>query len=123
MLRILLWMIFTIPGLICAYAFWVRPVLAAMPALQKFYAEADGFWAKVWAICGKSATMAWSYFLAGLGMLVQFIDPLAAAFGDPDLHNQVTSALSSDPKILGYFAMGVAAITLASRLRTIGRNP
>jgi len=120
---IIFWLILIVPGVVCAYAFWVRPVLAAMPQFQKFYAEADGFWAKVWAICGKSATMAWSYLLAGLGMLVQFIDPLAAAFGDPDLHNQVTSALSSDPKILGYFAMGIAAVTLASRLRTIGRNP
>ncbi len=111
-----------IPGLVCAYAFWLRPILAAMPAFKTFYTEADGFWGTVWAICGKSATMAWSYLLAGLGVLVQFIDPLAAAFGDPDLHNQVTTALASDPKILGYFAIGLAAITLASRLRTIGRT-
>jgi len=121
MMNFLIPMALIIPGLICVYAFWIRPLLAAMPQLKAFYAEADGFWGTVWAICGKSATLAWSYLLAGLGVLVQFIDPLAAAFGDPDLHNQVTSALASDPKILGYFAMAVAAITLASRLRTIGR--
>ena len=121
MVRFLIDLLFVVPGLVCGYLFWVRPALAAMPAFRTFYADADGFWASVWAICGKSATMAWSYLLAGLGMLVQFIDPLAAALGDPDLHNQVTDALASDPKILGYFAMAVAAVTLASRLRTIGR--
>jgi hypothetical protein len=92
-----------------------------MPAFKKFYTEADGFWNKVWAICGKSATMAWGYVLAGVGALVQFIDPLASAVGDPNLHDQVTQALASDPKILGYFAMFVAAVTVASRLRTIGK--
>lgn len=110
-----------VPGLFCVYAFWVRPAMAALPAFKTFYAEADGFWAKVWAICGKSVTMTWSYLLAALGMGIQFIDPLAAALGDPDLHNQITNAMASDPKILGYFAMFVAAITLASRLRTIGK--
>ena len=98
-------MVLIIPGLICVYAFWIRPLLAAMPQLKAFYAEADGFWGTVWAICGKSATLAWSYLLAGVGILVQFIDPLAAAFGDPDLHNQVTNALASDPKI-GLFCDG-----------------
>ena len=109
------------PGVACVYFFFVRPMLEAMPAFQKFYAEANSFWAKVWALCGKSATMAWSYILAGIGALVQFIDPLASAVGDPNLHDQVTQALASDPKILGYFAMFVAAVTVAARLRTIGK--
>jgi hypothetical protein len=120
-MRFLFYSILIIPGLACAYFFFLRPILAAMPAFQKFYAEADGFWMKVWALCGKSATLAWSYVLAGIGMMVQFIDPLAAAVGDPNLHDQVTQALASDPKILGYFAMFVAVVTVASRLRTIGK--
>jgi hypothetical protein len=121
MLRFILYSILIVPGLACGYVFWVRPVLEAMPAFKKFYTEADGFWNKVWAICGKSATMAWGYVLAGVGAAVQFIDPLASAVGDPNLHDQVTQALASDPKILGYFAMFVAAVTVASRLRTIGK--
>jgi len=52
---------------------------------------------------------------------VQLIDPVASALGDPDLHNQVTNALASDPKILGYFAIFVSVVTIASRLRTITR--
>jgi hypothetical protein len=120
-MRFILFTILIVPGLACAYAFFLRPVLEAMPQFKKFYTEADGFWNKVWAICGKSATMAWSYVLAGIGLVVQFIDPLAAAVGDPNLHDQVTQALASDPKILGYFAMFVAAVTVAARLRTIGK--
>jgi hypothetical protein len=108
-----------LPGLACLYFFVMRPALAAMPQFKKFYSEADGFWMKVWAVCGKSATMAWSYILAGIGMAVQLIDPVASALGDPDLHNQVTNALASDPKILGYFAIFVSVVTIASRLRTI----
>lgn len=117
----MIWLILIIPGAACAYAFLLRPVLAALPEFQKFYSEADGFWMKVWAICGKSATMAWSYILAGIGLAVQWIDPIAAAMGDPDLHNQVTNALASDPKILGYFAIFVSVVTIASRLRTLGK--
>jgi hypothetical protein len=113
--------ILIVPGVLCAYFFFIRPLLEAVPAFKKFYAEANSFWAKVWALCGKSATMAWSYILAGIGALVQFIDPLASAVGDPNLHDQVTQALASDPKILGYFAIFVAGITVAARLRTIGK--
>jgi hypothetical protein len=111
-----------LPGLICAYVFFVRPMLEALPQFQKFYAEADGFWMTVWAVCGKSATMAWSYILAGIGMAVQLIDPVATALGDPDLHNQVTNALASDPKILGYFAIFVSVVTIAARLRSISKT-
>jgi hypothetical protein len=108
-----------VPGLACAYFFFLRPILAAMPAFKKFYAEADGFWNKVWAVCGKSATMAWSYILAGVGLGMQMLDPIASTLGDPNLSSQITSTLQSDPKILGYFAIAVSAITIAARLRSI----
>jgi hypothetical protein len=118
-MRFLFFAILIIPGLACAYFFWVRPVLEAVPALKKFYAEADGFWNKVWALCGKSATLAWSYILAGIGMAMQMLDPVASTLGDPNLSAQITSTLQSDPKILGYFAIAVSAITIAARLRSI----
>jgi hypothetical protein len=107
------------PGLACAYFFFLRPVLEAVPAFKKFYTDADGFWSKVWAVCGKSATMAWSYILAGVGVAVQALDPIASTLGDPDLKAQITGALQADPKILGYFAIAVSAITIAARLRSI----
>ncbi len=111
--------ILIVPGLVCVYFFFIRPVLEAVPAFKKFYAEADGFWNKVWAVCGKSATMAWSYILAGVGLGMQMLDPIASTLGDPNLTTQITSTLQSDPKILGYFAIAVSAITIAARLRSI----
>ena len=122
MIKIIIWISLIVPGLICVYGFFLRPVLAAMPQFKKFYAEADGFWAKIWAVCGKSATLAWSYILVGIGALVQFIDPMAAALGDPDLKSQVINTLQSDPKILGYVMMAISAITIAARLRSITRG-
>jgi hypothetical protein len=122
MLKFILLSILIVPGVACIYFFWVRPILAAMPALKKFYTEADGIWAKVWALCGKSATVAWSYVLAGIGMVVQLIDPVATTLGDPDLKTQITGLLQANPKVLGYFAIGVSAVTIAARLRTITKG-
>lgn len=118
----LLWFCMIVPGLVVGYVFLLRPALSSVPALKQFYTEADGFWQKAWAVCGKSVTIAWSYLLAGVGIAVQAIDPIAAALGDPDLRTQITSALSSDPKILGYIAMGISVITILARLRSISKD-
>jgi hypothetical protein len=111
-----------VPGLGATYFIFLRPILHAIPALKKFYTEADGFWAKLWALCGKSLTLAWSYILIGIGVLMQWLEPIANALGDPDIKSQVTGALRSDPKILGYVAMGISIITIAARLRSVARG-
>lgn len=109
------------PGLAVTYALILRPMLSRIPALAQFYADANGFWAKVWAYCGKSITVLWGYILGGVSSVLALIDPLSTALGDPDLKSQVTNALSADPKILGYVMMGISLITIASRLRSIGK--
>lgn len=109
----------TLPGLIVAYALFVRPVLRALPQLKSFYAEADGFWEKAWALCGKSVTLAFSYVVQAIGWLLQWIDPIASMVGDPDLRTQITETLQANPKILGYVMVGISAITIAARLRSI----
>ena len=111
-----------IPGLVVAYVLFVRPVLKALPALKAFYVKADGFWAKLSALGGHSATIAWSYFMTVVGMAATWIEPLGNAVGDPELKNQITSLLQSNPKLLGYFMMAVSAITIAARLRSIGKG-
>jgi hypothetical protein len=111
----------TLPGLLAAYALFLRPVLKAIPALKSFYSEADGFWAKVWAICGKSVTMAWSYILMAVGGLLGQLDSIAAALGDPNFKQQVSDFVHADPTFLGYFAMVVSAVTIAARLRSIAK--
>lgn len=110
-----------VPGLIAAYVMIVRPIMHRVPAFANFWREADGFWAKVWAVCGKSVTMAWSYALMALGVGLSQLDGIAATLGDPNFKQQVADLLHSDPKYLGYFTMLVTAVTIASRLRSIGK--
>lgn len=115
-------LLLTLPGLIVGYFLFLRPALKAVPAFKEFYAEADGFWAKVWAICGNSATLAWSYFIQVLGWVLQWIDPIAGALGDPDLRQQITETLGANPQILGYVLMAISAVTIAARLRSITKD-
>lgn len=111
-----------IPGIIVLYAFFIRPLLEKMPQFKKFYAEADTFWGKVWAICGKSVTMAWSYILMLIGGALNQLDDIAKTLGDPNFKAQVADFLHSDPKYLGYFAMLVSGVTIASRLRSLAKG-
>jgi hypothetical protein len=113
---------FILPGLIAAYLILLRPVLKAMPALKAFYAKADTFRQKAWALCGNSLTVAWSYSLMIAGGILNQIDPIAATLGDPDFKQQVAEILHSDPKALGYFAMAVSTVTIAARLRSIAKG-
>ncbi len=117
----MIWLALTLPGLVCAYFIILRPILKGIPALAKFYTEADGFWAKVSALGGHSATLAWSYVVAGVGFLMQWIEPIASALGDPDIKSQVTSTLQTNPQVLAYVMMGISAVTIAARLRSISR--
>lgn len=116
------WTVFlalTLPGFIVAYWLFLRPVLRAVPALMDFYAEADGFWQKIWALCGKSVTMAFAYFIQALSWALQWIDPIANFFGDPDLRQQLTEMLQANPKVLGYVMMAISFATIAARVRSL----
>lgn len=113
--------ILVLPGLFALYFMFLRPRLAAYPALKDFYAEADTFWQKVWAVCGKSITMAWSYALMIIGGVFNQLDNIATTLGDPNFKQQVTEFLHADPKALGYFAMVVSAVTIAARLRSLAK--
>jgi hypothetical protein len=115
----LIWIALIAPGAVVAYWLFVRPVLHALPQLKEFWRVADGFWEKVWALCGNSATMAWMYAVQVLGQLLQWIDPIANLLGDPDLRAQVTETLQANPKVLGYVLMAISAITIAARLRSL----
>lgn len=115
------WIVFlalTLPGLIVGYVLFLRPVLRAIPAFKEFYADADGFWQKAWALCGKSVTLAFAYVLQGVSQLLTWIDPIANMLGDPDLRQQITDTLKTNPKVLGYVLMAISFITIAARVRS-----
>ncbi|WP_425909057.1 hypothetical protein [Nitrobacter sp. TKz-YC02] len=115
----LVFLVLVVPGLIVGYAIFLRPMLRAMPAFKQFYAEADGFWQKAWALCGRSATLAFAYFIQAVSWVLQWIDPIANFLGDPELRQQITETLGSNPKLLGYVLMGISFITIAARVRSI----
>jgi hypothetical protein len=50
------------------------------------------------------------------------LDPLARVVGDPDLKEQVTSLLQSNPKVLGYVTISISLITIAVRMRSIAKG-
>lgn len=113
----MIWLALILPGLIVAYFLYLRPFLHSLPMLKRFYDEADGFWSKVWALCGRSVTMAFSYFIQVLSWALQAIDPIAGFFGDPDLRQQITDGLQANPKVLGYILMAISFLTIAARLQ------
>lgn len=115
------WIVFLFFLLVGGYLV-IRPTLAGMPQLKAFYAEADTFWAKLWALAWNSATVIWSYVLAVGGFLFNQIDTLATFAGDPQLKEQISNAFGADTKTLGYVMMGIAFITFASRMRSIVRG-
>ena len=118
----MMWLIAILPGLIVGYALFLRPVLRALPQLKDFYAEADGFWAKAWAVCGRSVTIVWGIVLQLLGQGLQWIDPIANMLGDPELRTQITDTLQTNPKVLGYVLMVISAVTIAARLRSLAKE-
>lgn len=120
----MLWLILIVPGLLCAYFLFLRSILHQIPALKNFYDEADGFWAKVWALSGKSLTMLWGYFLTAIGMGFELLDKIGPLVGDPnlDLKTQITTALQNNPALLGYALMGISVLTILARVRSIGKE-
>lgn len=105
------------------YAMILRPILHRIPQFQKFYAEADGFWSVVWAYCGKSVTILWSYVLGGVGLAFSLLDKLGPLLGDPDLNLQqkVVDLLKDNPKYAGYVVLAFSMITLVTRLRSLAK--
>jgi hypothetical protein len=117
----MLWFLLITPGVIVAYALILRPLLHKIPALKAFYDQADTFWGKVWALCGKSLTIAWGFVLGGIGSAFSLVDQLGAALGDPSLNlkQQVMDTLKDHPEYLGYILTGISAITITARVRSL----
>jgi hypothetical protein len=74
--------------------------------------------AKVKAVCLNSLTIAWGYFLAITGTVMQVIDAVADALGDSNIREQVSAAIG-DPKTVGRILLGVSIVTIIARLRSL----
>lgn len=75
-------------------------------------------WARVKACCLNSLTVAWGYCLAFAGTVMQGIDTIADALGDPNLKDQISAAIG-DTKIAGRILLGLSIVTIIARLRSI----
>jgi len=94
--------------------FSLRPVLRGDAAVQEVLCRGRWLLGKVWAVCGKSATLAWSYILVGIARWCSSSIPWRAAARRSRPQESVTNTLQADPKILGYVMMAISAITIAS---------
>jgi hypothetical protein len=74
--------------------------------------------AKVKAFCLGSLTIAWGYFLAFAGALMQGLDSIADALGDPGLKDQISASIG-DTKTAGRVLLGISIVTIIARLRSL----
>ncbi len=75
--------------------------------------------AGLWSACLRSATIAWSYVLAIVGLLLSNIDTIAAVIGDPGLSQQIATIFHADPKVMGAWTLIIGIVTTIARLRSI----
>ena len=76
---------------------------------------------KVKTSCLNSLTVAWTYLLALVGVILQFVDVAGDVLGDPGFQDQVSAAIG-DPIWAGRALLVISIVTLAARLRSI-RTP
>lgn len=77
-------------------------------------------WMRIKSCCLHSLTVAWGYCLAVTGALMQAVDTIADALGDPGLRDQISAAIG-DTKTVGRILLGVSIVTIIARLRSIRR--
>jgi hypothetical protein len=75
-------------------------------------------WAKAKGFCLHSLTVAWGYCLAAVGVVMQGIDTVADALGDPNLRDQINAAIG-DARTAGRILLGISVVTIIARLRSI----
>ena len=73
---------------------------------------------RIKAVCLHSLTIAWSYVLAFVGLLMSAVDNIGDALGDPNLRDQF-SAATGDAKTAGRILLGISVITILARLRSL----
>jgi hypothetical protein len=76
---------------------------------------------KVKAFCLNSLTVAWGYCLAFAGVLLQGLDTMADALGDPNLKDQISASIG-DAKTAGRVLLGISIVTIVARLRSIKKG-
>lgn len=74
-------------------------------------------WEKIKHCCFHSLTVAWSYVLAIISLLLSFLDNIGDIIGDPSLKDQISGAL--DAKLASRILLAISILTLLARMRSI----
>jgi hypothetical protein len=75
-------------------------------------------WARIKACCLDSLTIAWSYLLAFAGAVMQAVDGISDALGDPNLKDQIGAAVG-DTRTVGRILLCISIVTIIARLRSL----
>lgn len=73
---------------------------------------------KIKTFCLNSLTIAWSYLLALVGVILQLVDVACDVPGDPAFKDQVSAAIGN-PTWAGRALLVISIVTLVARLRSI----
>lgn len=79
-------------------------------------------WTRVKAWCLNSATIAWSYFLAFVGAVMQGVDSILDILNDQGLKDSIHSVIG-DAKTFGQIMLGISVINIIARLRSLRKPP
>jgi hypothetical protein len=78
-------------------------------------------WARIKTFCLNSLTIAWSYCLAFAGAIMQGMDLIADALGDPNLKDQINASIG-DARMAGRILLGISVVTIIARLRSLKKG-
>ena len=68
-----------------------------------------------------SLTIAWSYCLVLAGAMMQGLDSIADALGDPNLKEQISASIG-DARTAGRVLLGISVVTIFARLRSLKKG-
>jgi hypothetical protein len=80
-------------------------------------------WAKVKAFCLGSVTIAWSYFLAVMAIVLEIADDLSTLLADSTVQTNLQAMFGNDPKLMARILLGIAVINIIARMRTLKLGP
>ncbi|WP_315704955.1 MULTISPECIES: hypothetical protein [unclassified Bradyrhizobium] len=78
-------------------------------------------WPKIKAACLHSLTIAWGYTLALIGGFMSLIDSVGDALGDPNIKDQINSAVG-DARTTGRILLVISLITILARARSLKKG-
>jgi hypothetical protein len=87
--------------------------------IHAWITETGSFWQRTLKAGKDSATIVWAKVVLVVGGLVAVLDKIANLFGDPSLAAQIQQYVT--PQIVSYVMMGIMAVNVWARLRTLNK--